>query len=528
MNTTQKVIRQIREFNDLSNFRRLKLLISRLTEKDIPVVINYLNAFTSYEDSETNTSLLFKYLLQNPASTEELVIEHFDIKKYNSFEKLVERLKDKIGYCLTSEIITQREGEYSKRYQSFYQILYKLARAEAYLGKINLPEEAYNEIGKIIQYAKTYEFYSLLLEALYLKRNFLMLRQGTKRFNEVTAEIMHYEKCRAAYYRARQWHNEYIQYSDFDGYRSGYKETFEKAIEELKQDYTETKSASVGYFYFIIKKGYYEEQRNFPLASEYALKLLNLVNDNKAIHQPRRMGTAYNQLADTYLCQRKLTQCLESVKAAQVYYKPNTYNYSLSEELEFWALFYSGQYEKAEAKIVSIINNIDYKQSPLIDNKRYYLYACTLFALGKLKECAKMLESVKEIHTDKRGWNVGIRILSLMTLLYKPEQEEIAIHKLASFKMHIRALRELKETRKRDLIIFKILDQLVKNKNDFSLVYGRMKEEFDLLESTDPDYGWQIKSHELIIFQLWIKSMVQRKPYSADISAGSNKSLAVI
>lgn len=505
------------------------MLISRLDKRDIPTILNYLNGFntTFSEEKKMSTSHLLKYLLENPTASQELVIEYFEIKKHNTFEKQVERLKEKIGYCLTSEIITQR-GDLSKVSSSFHLALYKWSRANAYLGgKLNLPEEAYNELSKIVQLCKTYEHYSPLVEALYLQRNFLMLRQGTKRFEEKTKEIKHYERCRDAYHRARQWHNEYMQYMDYDGYRSGSIRMLEKAIEELKVDYTETNSVTIGYFYFIIKKGYYQETRNFPFATEYALKLINIV-DNKAIYMPRRLGTAYAHLAETYLCQKKFDQCFEAIRTAQNYFKPNTLNYATTEELEFWAMFYLGEYEKAEAKIVGIISNREYKQSPIIDNKRYYLYACTLFALGKIKECISVLESVKEIHTDKRGWNIGIRVMTLMALLYSDDQEEVVFYKLGSLYMHLRALKELKETRKRDVIIFNILTQLIKNNCDFALVYGKMKDEFKLLERRNPDYGWQILGHELIIFQEWFKSRLEGTPYNVNLGAQKHQLLAII
>jgi hypothetical protein len=529
MSTTQKVTRQIRAYNELGSFRRLKRLIGKLSDKEIEIVFAYLNAFdVSFGKTETKTSQLLRYLLENPEATEELAAEHFGIAKLNTFEKLAERLRDKIGYCLTNEINTQREGEYSERYKAIFLIQDKMKRAEVYLGKKGLPEEAYFEISKVIQLAKAYEVYSPLIDALYMRRNFLNLRQGTKGFAEATDEIRHYEKCRDAYLRARQWHNEYVQFAGFEGYRAGFTEMFGPALVEMSRDFAETRSASVGYFYYIIKAGYLQETRKFHLATDYALKLLNLVKDNKAIYMPWRMGTAYVHLADSYLCQRELEKSITAAQMAQIYYTPNTLNYSIADELEFFALFYRGEYGKAEKKMLSILQNTSYKRSEFIDNKRQYLYACALFALGKLGECARALETVKEIHNDKRGWNIGIRILSIMTTISRPQQEELTLHKLDALRKHVENLRHLKEARKRDLIVLKLLQELMKKNSNFEKVYSKRQEEFDLLESPDPETGWQIRSHELIIFPVWFKCMVKKTPYKVDLSAPSFSHLPIV
>jgi hypothetical protein len=531
MSTTQKVIQQIREYKGLDNFARIKLLISRLTHTEIEIVLAYLNAFGVFFDKkekDTKTAALLKYLLQSPEATEELAMEHFGINKPNTFDKLVERLKDKIGYCLTSEIITQRQGEYSERYQAIFQINDRLKRFEIYWGKKSLPEEAYGELNKVIQLAKTYDVYSSLIDALYFKLTFLKIRYKSKEYDKLVSEINHYEKCRTAYSKAVIWHNEYIQFADFEGYRAGFAEVFEEALQELQAEYTSTKSASVGYYYHIIKTGYYQELRKFNLAADSALKLLNIVRDNKAVYMPWRMGTAYIHISDTCICQKDFAKSIEAAQMAKKYYTPNSLNYSIAEELEFWAHFYSGEYSKAEEIILQIIANPDYARSSYIDNKRNYLLSCALFIQGKLKECAQVLETVKEIHTDKRGWNIGIRILSLMVTFSQPELEELSIRKLDALRKHLDKLKQLKETRKRDVIIFNILSALLKSGGDFVKVYSNREEDFNLLDSSDTEYGWQIRGHELIVFQAWFRNRMNNKPYHLDLTLASHPSLEVV
>lgn len=336
---------------------------------------------------------------------------------------------------------------------------------------------------------------------------------------EHNEEIKFYEKCLKAYRRARHWYNEYLQFDDFEGYRSGFVEMFSVATKELQKDYELTKSDTVGYYFYLIQIGFLNETGQYTQAKEHALKLINLVRDSKAIYRPITMGIAQINLADTLLYNMDPVGAMAAAQASQNHFTINTFNYSRTEEYEFWGLFYSGQYEKAEMKIKVILNNHNYKQSPFIENKRNYMYACTLFALGRLNECVKVLGTVKEIHVDKRGWNIGIRMLSLMVTLSNPDQEELTIHKIDALRKHIDSLKELKESRERDVTILRLLNDLMKYNYDFAKVYKLRENEFRRLESNAPGYVWMIKSHELIVFHIWFKCMVENKPYHLDITA---------
>lgn len=504
---------------ELGSFDRVKRLISRIAEKDRKVIVNYLNAFDSGAGKEVKTSLLFNFMITEPAATEEKACYALGCKKTNTFQRLVERLREKIGYVLSSELITQRSGEYSKRYRAIFQAIDRLKRAHIYMGKINLPDEAFFEINKVIELGKTYEIYPQLVEALYLKMNYIITRQLERKNTEALfREIEFYSKCREAVQNAKKWHNKYVEYGEMNGYRNDFTIQFEQAVNELERDFAVTNSENVAYYYYIIKMEYLQEGGHLKEAEQAGLKLLNLVENSKVVYMPLRMGTSNLLLADNYLYQRRPKKCLEFIMKGRSFYFPNSYNFSLTEEIEFWCKFYSGEYRDAAQHMNSILSNVNYSQSAFIDNKRKYFYACALFACGRLTESARILESIEEIHIDKKGWNVGLRIMSLLITLCYNDREELTIHKLDAFRKHIYSLERLNDLRKRDILIFQLLKDLVKYENSFTKVYKMRKADFDLLEGDNADYAWQIKSHELIIFPIWFKCMAEGKPYFADLS----------
>lgn len=477
----------------------------------------YLSAFDWMNTSEeTKAGKLFSLIASNPDIEEDEIKKAFEPITQNAFDLLVSHLKEKIGFSLVSEINTLRANAYSKRYQAIFESRHKLSLIDIYLNR-GLHEEAYNNLTKLIKMASEYEVYTELVEALYIKRNFLNLRTGTNDFVKITADIKFYEDCKLAYIKAEYWFNVHISFLKASGYRSGYMETIVPAIHELEKEYEKTKSANVAYYLYLIKIDYYQRIKEFETANENAKTLLNLVTKNIAIRQPRRMGTAYINIAHTYIYLYKFNSALKNVKLAQEHYKTTTFNYSVTQDLEFLILFYIGQYQEAEKIICSIIENTNYKQSIYIDNKRLYYYSCLLFAQGKYDESQKVLDDVEQIHQDKKGWNIGIRILRILTN-EMTGKKDITLYNVYQLKQQIYNLKLIQEARKRDILIFRILYDWVINKHNFKSIYQKRKKDFDLLASDDPDFGWEINSHELVIFHEWFKAMASKKKYEGDLS----------
>lgn len=515
MEDSVTILKKIRLYNGLSNFQKLKEIVKKMTHSEREIAEKYLSCFDSNKGKPITKYLeLFQFMMENADSTEGVARSNFGAGKKNSFDMLVKRLKDKLGYVMANEMNTQRKDAYSPYFQEKWETRHLLTLYEIYQGR-GLREEAYSVLNKCINHAKDFEAYLELTEALEYKRNHLKMRAGTEDFRELDEQILFYEKCRKAFNKARQYFNEHIPYVENATYRARFVQDFEGKLKEMAVDYAETKCGLVGYYYYLVKIEYLQELREYELAGKIVIDLLNLVKNNKAVYTRPRMGTVYMNLANNLIYQQRFLHAIEAVKSAANYYKPNTMNFSIIEELEFSALFYLDRFREAEAKISSIINNMNYAQSVYIDNKREYFYACTLFALGKYEQASKVLEKVSEIHKDKRGWNVGIRIMSILSNESKGDYE-LLHYKLESIRVHIVRMQSLIEVRKRDLLILSIIKDWVKEGKNFSLVWKKRQKDFAKLASTDPDFCWLVKSHELIVFHKWFECMVRKQPYQLD------------
>ena len=102
-----------------------------------------------------------------------------------------------------------------------------------------------------------------------------------------------------------------------------------------------------------------------------------------------------------------------------------------------------------------------------------------------------------------------------MITLFRIEMEdyESVDLKLSSLVKFIKRLLKTKSIRPRFLTIIRILRKLINENFDYTKVYQNRKKYFDLLESNDPHYCWEIKSPELVVFEKWFKAKMERKFY---------------
>ena len=150
--------------------------------------------------------------------------------------------------------------------------------------------------------------------------------------------------------------------------------------------------------------------------------------------------------------------------------------------------------------------------SPFLTSKRSFLLASILVLNKRNHEAHKVLQDTKEIEKDKEGWNLGLRILSIINQL-ETEKLDLVDLNIESLRKHIERTIKMKAVRKRDVIILKLLAKLSRQGFNFRQEWKKNQKYFDLLASNDPEYRWEMKSPEMIIFHRWFEAKVQGKEY---------------
>jgi hypothetical protein len=140
------------------------------------------------------------------------------------------------------------------------------------------------------------------------------------------------------------------------------------------------------------------------------------------------------------------------------------------------------------------------------------MHAFVKFLLGDYKAAFVLLQDTKESESDKEGWNLGVRMLNIYLTL-STDKVDLADQRIGSMRKHIERTSKMRNLRKRDVIIFRILSHLSRSGFDFKETWEDRQKDFDLLRNGGGDYRWIPRSHELIIFDQWFEAKMLGKPY---------------
>lgn len=503
-----KIEREIKEGGIKGNFDKLKSVIRCFNADELKTVRNYL-VFEHAEQFQGKTVGLFDYMVKNRDC------ELIDASKYlggiskAAFEMTISRLKEKLCYALANEHITKRSEAFSDRFKAYCESKDVLKQYHILLFR-GAQQEALDRLNYVITISQKYEWYDSLIEAYYYKLEYLKVRSEKTMYDEVEGAFVFAEFCRKAEHKAKTIFDDLATRGKAVSSRNENIELHQKCLEQLNKLAEQTQSATITYQKLKVEIGYYHELEDYEQAELKCQQLIALVTNNAAVAQPYIVGIGFLYLADTLIYTGKYADVITYAKLARKQFKPDTVNYGETLELEFFASFYSGNYTKAEKCIRELIESPSYSVSVYLKNRRRYLLACVMFAQGNYKEADLELSTISSITQDKNGFNIGIRILSLLICRMQSDYELLYAREKA-FVKDLERIRKHKAIRKRDLVVFAIIKELSKRNGSFEEVYQRRKSDFDMLESKQQEYKWKPFSHEMIVFHKWFLSQLKKK-----------------
>jgi hypothetical protein len=203
---------------------------------------------------------------------------------------------------------------------------------------------------------------------------------------------------------------------------------------------------------------------------------------------------------------------MDYLSMSKKYFVGQPLNLSILNEIEFFNLFYQGKLNDSNLALVSLVKYSRSLNSSLLLHHRLFYLGSLEFLAGNYTQALQIISSCEEIDKDKGGWNIIKRVMVTLCRIELKDLES-ADMKLSNLDKFIKRVLKTKSIRPRYLIIIRILRKLINENFDYSKVYNSRKKYFDLLESTDSDYCWEIKSPELIIFEEWFRSKTIKKSY---------------
>lgn len=500
-----------------NNYSDLKVLVANMSKGEISTAKKFLVAFDSNVTKNKNKGhALFKLLLSKP----NLAIEKAkkavsgDVDE-RSFDRQVTRLKEKLLESLLLDINISKKGQYSDCYAARMDARKKYMQAYAIVGR-GVHKESYRLMGKIIERGKEFELYNELVEALYFLQQSMGLKKGPREFEKYIEEIAFYERCRDATFRAEDYYyRHYIYDVDYKGLPNERVGRLTEYIAELQVEFEVTKSANVGYYFYLLLMEYYLAMDDHQSALSTGMKLVDLVEHNKAIYMPQRLANAYDDIAGIELRLFDFVSAIGHARIAQKLFGGHIHNVQVAQFIEFLGLYYKGELDEADDTVDNLIENTDAEESPFAYDKRRYLKACILFAKKDYKGSYMMLQNVREIEDDKEGWNIGVRLMSIMNLL-EMDLNDVADNQTEALRKHIERWRDRGQVqiRKRDEVILKVLKELEKCSYDYKALLNNQRALISELNTNNKECRWEVKTPELIVFQDWLQAKADGRPYA--------------
>jgi|ERR1051326_7274195 hypothetical protein len=235
----------------------LHSLIHRLSEKEIILVKNYLNNFSTHkgkEQEETLAEKLFNFLLREPkvpfmsdCSVVVYCTARTDAKK---FQMLKSRLRTKILEAINSEMNLELKETLQEIDHESVRLKKKAAQMrQLFYSKPGLSIIRYL-LDEIISGCKKYEFYAMLIEHLEFKKYRFTYKKGSKAFDKLNKEIERYGEIYKSVTIANDYYCRRLHLSEFGGKLNNEKvqKFLQTAITELKQHYEKSCSAIVRFY----------------------------------------------------------------------------------------------------------------------------------------------------------------------------------------------------------------------------------------------------------------------------------------
>lgn len=492
----------------------IRNLVKKLTIEEKETVSSYLQVFDQRGKRRENKYLvLYKQILSDPkAKISEEELEHLIYRSQNTagFKRLLFRLRDKILETLLIDVNVDRPGAYNERIRAMMEIRKSITLAQI-LQDRGLRDWTALLLEKAIKKGKKYEFYEELLLALRLLLEHNMVSKGEKFTTGILKEYAHYDQCKNAVLKAEVNHAKIIAGVEFSGFAKIKPDWVKSLLDEIRADYKKTGSSQVGFYYFFVETQQHQLLANFKAARKSLLNNLQLLDASPGIYTTMRVGSTLLNLADNDIYLRQFSRSHITVHKALENFKIGSFNYNQGLDLIFYSKFYEGHYETALQSMQTVQQTNPKNSAEYHSGKRKYLSACALFMLKDFQQSFSLLSEINEIENDKEGWNIGIRVLSIMLLIEMKRFDE-ADAKIKALKAFLYGL-DKSAVIERMKLVYKVLLQFTYSGFDYKKVYLKEKPTLELLAGNKGKVEWQIKSPEMILFNQWLFAKAFKQPF---------------
>ncbi len=486
---------------------RLHKLLHSLDPQQVKVLKKYLISFST-RDPNTKSWELAEIMLKNKDKIP--TISACSIKLYNSIpdgriERLKNRLYTKVLDSLLIDINTNRDIYLDEVHPIQIRlrkkmILYELLRFTPLRESVGM-----EMIQDIISTSRQYEFYPMLLDAMYIRKWTYGLRKGTDFLEKTNKEIAFYEKCKQYAQRAQDLNSQLSQISVFNSKADKLKleQFLSNSIEELRLYFLETGVKSVGFFLKTFEMTYLQLNKQIKEAKDIAVSMISYMKENRTVGRKGRFGIWYDYIAEFEMELGNFDSAIEHLYKARKYFEGSAINLAINKKLEVDVYFIRGDYQRAKELATELSGTDSKVTGDFRRDMMLYYKACCHFMLEEFRDCARLLNQKFEITRDKLGWEVNIRFMRIMTMIEVNRPDE-ALAMVETVGKHIERYQQTADLNERDRLLLKLFRELAREGFAFETPSEKVFHYLLQLREADKPHSWELLTPELVPIHNWV------------------------
>ncbi len=491
-------------------FERLCTVFSKLTEIEIKILRKQIFYKRSNDKVDKLSRTLFEAIVENGSSIQFNLFKN-DIST-DTLRKLLQRLTEKVFEGLISNELMFNNELFDLKSKQVLLIRKKILLYDA-LAYRGITKYALLVLNQAIRLSIKVEYYDYLIIALEKKLVKMSLRQGISEYNKVFKSIQYYNECNIALKYSQYLIRLYSSNFDFrqkvlDGL------SLKNAIKKVGNDYERTKSKSIKINLFNLKGVQYYNSGDYFSCLNNFKKLFQYLQRNKNFVFNSYFATCLLNIAE---CETMLLNFNKSLYYLDKIAKSptrNDFNELLVTEMKFYNYYFSGELKDSMNcmnKIFAKIDNVII--SKYLKAKFMFFAAVINFINMNYVQTTLYLKNCKHLDTDKDGWNIGIRIFTVMNYIVT-NKLILAENSIESMRKYMSKVKGQGTFYERSKLILKIFTSLVHESFNFKTVYEIRSSEFSKLKDGNLLFSWNIKSPEMIPFDEWFISIMNFDNYN--------------
>ena len=492
----------------MKNLTSLVVLIRKLNENELKILLKYLMYYSGDVARNRSVLLVNRITTSKKINSNEIQMEIYGYQNQVAFNKLINRVKSKVLEVFLFDSNLEK-NIYAIRTKTSFQLKKQILYCEI-LNVRGLRQEADQLTKKILSKAKKYELFDIISSCYELREGFLRVRGNKRQLNKIILEKNTSDEKNKSYSYCQNIYNFIINKINNTDNPLLYKDDLVSAIDKLELEYIKYNSFLVGYYLYFIKTEFFQIEENYIEADKCLKKLLKIVN-HKSIFSLNRMGATLLNISNNFIYLKNYNDSIKTGNEAKRYFPNNILNQSMVDEILFYSYYYLNNYNESRkiiSRLVEFSNIGNIGNIGRSINKWKYLDAALDFCMKRFDKCLLKLNDIFELEKDREGWNIGRRLLSIMTNI-ELQKYEIVDLEIIRLEKYLKRISVSSSKTLRYKTIVKILQKLMNSNYQFNEVAKSRSIHLNKLSALSGELSRNIRGPELIDFVLWFKSKTE-------------------